>query len=398
VTQAAASVRSEALPRVPVDSAAITEGVDRTLSQVASAVWLILVLGFASRDFRGIGEYAPWWLALSALALVLVLLNLALGRILPMTVLRIIWVVVPLLGFVRMTLAGLAYGSGPGWSGFDQGYWITASMFAVYLIFWMPTGAAVAVVLVAGFLPVLSNFLAAGEVPYETWVSVPIYMVFFAFVAIFSVRRDLMLRFRTVEAEAQAEEAHRIRVAAEAEQHAKFVRLVHDEVLASLSAAVRFEGVPPDAVRAQATRALSVLERQAPSSGPRVPCHEVRSRLIDLALQLDPACVLDIRCSEDDVAAQPADTLLAAAGEALRNSLRHAGQVARRFVYAELAPDAIRIEVEDDGAGFDPETIAADRIGVRRSILGAVEELEGASAEIFSMPDLGTRVVLRWRG
>ena len=38
-----------------------------------------------------------------------------------------------------------------------------------------------------------------------------------------------------------------------------------------------------------------------------------------------------------------------------------------------------------------------DPEGVRRSILGAVAELEGASAEIFSMPDLGTRVVLQWR-
>lgn len=385
---------------------AIAEGVDRTLSQIISAVWLVLVVGLASRDLQGIGEYASWWLLLTGATLVPVFVNLLFGGLLPIGVLRGIWIAVPLVGFVRIALAGIAYGSdslraAELWN-HEQGPWVLASAFSVYLIFWMRLEGAIAVVLLSSLLPVCSIFLIDGEVPYSAWVNVPLYMALFSFVAIFSVRRELMLRFRTFEAEAHAVEAHRLRAAAEAEQQARFVRLVHDEVLASLSAALRFEGEPPESVREQAARALVVLDSHEPTAAgtafaSTMPCEELRERLTDMALGADPLCRVELRSAGEQVEALPAHTLLAAAGEAMRNSVRHAGHAARRTVRGELSSLALHIEVEDDGDGFAMETIGADRIGVRRSILGAAAEVRGASAEIVSDPGRGTRVVLQWR-
>lgn len=95
----------------------------------------------------------------------------------------------------------------------------------------------------------------------------------------------------------------------------------------------------------------------------------------------------------------PADTELALfriTQEALRNVERHAGATSVR-VHIAFAPDAVRLEVADDGRGFTPEVPSeglapAGKLG----ILGMQERatLIGAELTIESRMGRGTRVVV----
>jgi signal transduction histidine kinase/phage shock protein PspC (stress-responsive transcriptional regulator) len=84
--------------------------------------------------------------------------------------------------------------------------------------------------------------------------------------------------------------------------------------------------------------------------------------------------------------------LVAATREAATNAAKHAGTPAVD-VYAEVSPAALEVFVRDRGHGFDPETVPADRQGVRNSILDRMTR-HGGTAEIRSTPETGTEVRL----
>ncbi|MET0449741.1 MAG: PspC domain-containing protein [Aeromicrobium sp.] len=94
-----------------------------------------------------------------------------------------------------------------------------------------------------------------------------------------------------------------------------------------------------------------------------------------------------------DAALDPDVTaLVRAAREAMVNAAKHAG-VDRIDVYAEAGERTVEVFVRDRGVGFDPETIADDRMGVRGSIVDRVER-HGGTATIRSRPGDGTEVAL----
>ena len=66
-----------------------------------------------------------------------------------------------------------------------------------------------------------------------------------------------------------------------------------------------------------------------------------------------------------------------------------------RWIVVEQRGPGVHIEVVDDGAGFDPAGIPAERLGVRRSIIERVEAVDG-TAEVVSSPGGGTTVRLAW--
>ena len=85
--------------------------------------------------------------------------------------------------------------------------------------------------------------------------------------------------------------------------------------------------------------------------------------------------------------------LSGAVGEALTNAGKHA-QAHRVVVYAEPDDDGgLTVTVHDDGAGFDPGSVA-EGVGLSRSIRGRLEEV-GGSVEVRSGPGHGTEVRLR---
>lgn len=92
-----------------------------------------------------------------------------------------------------------------------------------------------------------------------------------------------------------------------------------------------------------------------------------------------------------DAALDPDVSALAkAAREAMVNAAKHAN-VDRIDVYAEVADRRAEVFVRDRGVGFDQESIAEDRMGVRGSIIGRIER-HGGTAFIKSAPGEGTEV------
>ena len=89
---------------------------------------------------------------------------------------------------------------------------------------------------------------------------------------------------------------------------------------------------------------------------------------------------------------EPLRPIVNAAREAVTNAAKHAG-TGRVDVYAEITPGAVDVFVRDRGAGFDPATVAADRFGVKNSIIDRMQR-HGGSAEIRSAPGDGTEVRL----
>ena len=82
--------------------------------------------------------------------------------------------------------------------------------------------------------------------------------------------------------------------------------------------------------------------------------------------------------------------LVAALAEACQNAVRHGAPPVS--VYVEVRPEAVEAFIKDSGEGFDPASIAADRHGVRDSIVGRMRRT-GGNATIRRLAR-GTEVAL----
>jgi two-component system NarL family sensor kinase len=80
----------------------------------------------------------------------------------------------------------------------------------------------------------------------------------------------------------------------------------------------------------------------------------------------------------------------------VRNVARHAG-VPRADVTVTSTGSTVRVEVRDDGRGFQPAAIPAQRYGVRHSIVDRMASV-GGQARVESAVDAGTRWILEWPG
>ncbi|MET7286081.1 PspC domain-containing protein [Streptomyces sp. NPDC005573] len=82
-----------------------------------------------------------------------------------------------------------------------------------------------------------------------------------------------------------------------------------------------------------------------------------------------------------------------AAREAMVNAAKYGGEGGAVQVYAEVEGRTVFVSVRDRGPGFDPESIPADRMGVRESIIGRMER-NGGTARLRPVPGGGTEVEL----
>jgi signal transduction histidine kinase len=85
--------------------------------------------------------------------------------------------------------------------------------------------------------------------------------------------------------------------------------------------------------------------------------------------------------------------LVNACAEAVANAAVHSGTTAISL-YVEVEQDAVTAFVRDQGTGFDPAVVPADRHGIADSIVGRMER-HGGTATVTSRPGAGTEVVLR---
>jgi signal transduction histidine kinase len=101
--------------------------------------------------------------------------------------------------------------------------------------------------------------------------------------------------------------------------------------------------------------------------------------------------------SERSLTAVRETTLFRAVQEAIRNVARHSG-AEQVLIQVEERDGDLQVEIEDDGHGFDPASVAQPSPSGRGlGLLGMRERLSivGGSAEVLSSSESGTRVVLR---
>jgi signal transduction histidine kinase/phage shock protein PspC (stress-responsive transcriptional regulator) len=102
---------------------------------------------------------------------------------------------------------------------------------------------------------------------------------------------------------------------------------------------------------------------------------------------IEVVCVGD--CSLDEALGAQ----LQAAREAMVNAAKYGGAGGPVRVFAEVEGRTVFVSVRDRGPGFDPETVPADRMGVRESIIGRMKR-HGGTARVKSAPGEGTEVEL----
>ncbi len=184
-------------------------------------------------------------------------------------------------------------------------------------------------------------------------------------------------------------------------ERARVLRAMHDTVLQTLEAiTARLDRVdlPPEDrvawVRSVASRQSvelrRVLRREAEDPG------ETYDRFAQLAsdFEIRTGVLADFVYvgPEPALAARQEDALFGAAGEALRNTERHANARTVNVLFA-TGRDRARVVIRDDGCGFNPEEVPVGAYGIAESIVRRLQE-SGGGATIHSTPGTGTRVEL----
>lgn len=293
----------------------------------------------------------------------------------------------------------------------DRGPWLlgTLAVAAATAVIGWPSWAVVAYVVAlsagAGVLRHITLETQDIVLPLQDAVSALSFCLFIAALLMVTLgagrAQDAALAVALAEARSAAE------VESRARQRARFGSFVHDDVITTLLAAARATVRSP-AIGTSATRALARLN-QFVGSGTR----DGRLSTATFEVELRSAAseiadgVLFSGSLDAFGATIPAPVALAmtgALGEAIRNSVRHAGPagiasdsgyVARR-VEMGATERVIVIEASDDGQGFDSRRVAPERLGIRTSILGRMSAVTGGTAHVSSAPGSGTRVVLSW--
>ena len=175
---------------------------------------------------------------------------------------------------------------------------------------------------------------------------------------------------------------------------------VHDHVLSALVPLAN--GLEDDA-RLRAAAGLAVSSLEGTVAGDEVATSTAlfdtiarRSRMVC------PEIRTTVRVGVDHVL--PSDVgraVLDAVGEAITNSLRHAGgqdpclRIGRSV--AMVSEEAgVTVVVADDGRGFDPHDVPTGRHGIRHSIIRRMQEA-GGWARVEPGTGRGTRVELGWQ-
>ncbi|OMG20572.1 hypothetical protein BKH05_07315 [Actinomyces naeslundii] len=161
---------------------------------------------------------------------------------------------------------------------------------------------------------------------------------------------------------------------------------IHDHILSALIAVAN--GLPDRAaLRGSARQALDSLSTSTTVTSPVA----ARALLNDVAGRVG-AMAGDIRTDvlltrEHEIPPEAAQAITEATLEAVRNSLRHAGDDAAVTRMVTLTSDAccVTIEVNDNGRGFDPAAAGRGRHGVSGSIIARMHDV-GGRATVDSAP------------
>ena len=369
---------------------------DRQVGWLISLGGSVLIIGQVGKVLGQWSEYSLWWNTAGAAIASTVVLLAALGRVLAFPVLRVGWIGVPVLGWILWLTSFQAFRGGDAQATMALA-WTIQPAIASYTVLWTKPVHALVLAVVSGCLPAASALIFTGHIAPIVAADAPIQVSNIAFVAIFIGIRGRLGRLRVAEARAREQERVRASATEEARRQEELGRLIHDEVLSVLTAAMAFTGPPPAELRAEATHALLLLRAPRSEEPDVLSCGQALARITARLRLIDPACPLHTQTHAGTVPTVVVDAVSQAAAEALRNSVRHAGTQCPRAVEVLVRPEQIRVVVSDEGPGFEPDAVSAERLGVRSSIFGRLAGLDGGQAEINSGPDGGTEVILTWR-
>lgn len=185
----------------------------------------------------------------------------------------------------------------------------------------------------------------------------------------------------------EAERAGRVR----ATERAEIAAHLHDSVLQTLALIQRRAGNEHDVVRlarAQERELRGWLYRD-----PGKEAGQLSERIQAAAAEVEDSLgnAVDVVSVGDTAMTDRHEALVQASREAMVNASRHGGGAVS--VYVEISNAGAEVFVKDRGPGFDPQSVPADRLGVRESIIGRMKR-HGGTAVISSSAD-GTEVRLR---
>ena len=176
------------------------------------------------------------------------------------------------------------------------------------------------------------------------------------------------------------------------QERADIAAHLHDSVLQTLALIQRNATSPREVVRLargqeRQLRAL-LYDLHTPSGQLSAALQAAAAEVED-----DYAIAVDAVVVGDAVLDAKLAAVVAASREALVNAAKHAG-VESVSLYAEVDQEEVQVYVRDRGAGFDMAEVAADRQGVRASIIGRVER-HGGRATIRTARGEGTEIEIR---
>lgn len=125
-------------------------------------------------------------------------------------------------------------------------------------------GIAVVTCLAISLVPAASGLILLGHVPEGVATYTPYELGNVVYLAIFVGVRIQLEHLHASEREEHAQRVRQMRVSAQLEQHAAMSRLVHDEVLASLFAAMHTDGAPSSLQSRDARRVIAELDAASP--------------------------------------------------------------------------------------------------------------------------------------
>ena len=247
--------------------------------------------------------------------------------------------------------------------------------------------------------------LVQGQFSREFWVTTAFDVSFTLILGVVIISLGWM--FRSVaagvdEARGQAVSSYSAAAAAAAaeEERVAMSALMHDSVLAALIAAERADGERARelavAMAREALTRLANTEAAVAQEGSDEPVGtaqivvELRRSLSELGAD----AIVEERGGIGLIPGRAARALVLAARQAIGNAVSHANGRGLHIVAEGHGDEGIRVTVSDTGAGFDVETIGADRLGIRASIFARMAGVAG-TADIRS-DEHGTTVTLGW--
>ncbi len=185
-----------------------------------------------------------------------------------------------------------------------------------------------------------------------------------------------------------AERAERVR----SQERADVAAHLHDSVLQTLALIQKNAADGP--MVARLARAQERDLRSWLYSGESTDERSLASALRGVGAEVEDAhgVTVDVVTVGDCPMSEAVRPVVNATREAVTNAAKHAG-TGRVDVYAEVIGSSLEVFVRDRGAGFDPDDIPDDRLGVRHSIIDRMER-HGGTARLRSAPGEGTEVRL----